>query len=538
MMKRSPAAVTALIVVSILGCNSKSGTEDNASPGAATSAQSCAALDGKQIGFGTVTEVKHVAQGEELVGFFKRLLLKATVPFEIPPLLAPRNLCRVWADLKPVPGSLIKVQAWLPDDWNEKLLAKGGGGFNGGLFGASLVMRDPAGKGYATVVTDVGHEVSDSAKFAYDSKEQFIDYGYRGNHATAVFTKELIASYYGKAARLAYFEGGSNGGREALMEARRFPDDYDGIIAGMPATSFTKLMASFLWNYKAVIAAPGLKSKVGLVQEAVLNKCDALDGVADRVLENPLLCAFDPVELQCKGAESAGCLRDDEVAALHKIYGGPRLVDGTPLFPGLPVGGEALEQNWDFWILDDKAGQRGMGEEFFRWMVYCDPKWEKSRFDLDRDYPVAHERAAAIVDSDDPDLGEFFRRGGKLIVHHGWNDAAIPAGSTLNYYGAMLAKTGAPAAQQARLFMVPGMKHGTGRPGPEDYDMLGELDRWVEGGPAPERVIARQFETPPPFGLTDPAAKVVRTRPLCAWPKVARYNGAGSTDDEANFTCQ
>lgn len=528
-MNQSHVALIAFAIAGVVGCGSKSG--DSAIE------QRCAALDGKQLGFGTVTDVKHVVQGEELVGFFKRLLLKATLPFELPPLLAPRNLCRVWADLKPVPGSLIRVQTWLPDDWNEKLVAKGGGGFNGGLFGASLVMRDPAGKGYATVVTDVGHEVSDSAKFAYDNKEQFIDYGNRGNHATAVFTKELIASYYGKPVRHAYFEGGSNGGREALMEARRFPDDYDGIIAGMPATSFTKLMTSFLWNYKAVIAAPGLKSKLSLVQDAVLKKCDALDGVGDRVLENPLLCSFDPAELQCKAGDAADCLNVGEVEALHKIYGGPRTQDGSQLFPGFPAGGEALKENWDFWILDEKALQRGMGEEFFRWMVHGDPKWAKRQFDLDKDYRLAHERAAAILDSDDPDLSGFMQRGGKLIIHHGWNDAAIPAGSTLNYYDALLEKTGAAGEQQVRLFMVPGMKHGVGRPGPDEYDMLGELDRWVEGGAAPERIVARQYEPEPTLLFTDPAAKVVRTRPLCAWPKVARYNGAGSTDDEANFTC-
>jgi hypothetical protein len=529
----------ALLGASLPGCDSN-GARSAAKPAIADAdpPQRCAALMGKGIGFGTVTEVAHVTQDEELVPMAKRMVLKVVLPFELPPLPAPRNLCRVWADLKPVPGSLIKVQVWLPDDWNGKLLAKGGGGFNGGLFGASLVMREGSAKGYATVVTDVGHDMSDSAKFAHDNKEAFIDYGYRGNHATAVYTKELIEAYYGKPPRLAYFEGGSNGGREALMEARRFPEDYDGIIAGMPAMSFTRLMASFMWNHQAAAAAPGLKGKLGLVRDAVLAKCDALDGVNDGALENPLSCTFDAAELQCKGADAAGCLTAGEVEALRKIHGGPRLRDGSQVFPGLPVGSETHPTEMNSWIFDEKALQPGMGQEAFRWMVYGDPEWEKSRFDLDRDYPAA-AKAATILDADDPDLSEFLKRGGKLIIHHGWNDAAIPAASTLNYYGALLKKVGAAAEQQVRLFMVPGMGHGFGRPGPDHYDMLGELERWVEGGPAPERIVARQFETaPPPFIPPDPGAKVARTRPLCAWPKIARYDGSGSTDDEASFSCQ
>jgi len=531
--------LVALLGASLPGCDtggSKSSGEAG-TPDPAT-LQHCAALDGKKLGYGTVTEVEHVTKGSELISFVKRLMLKVALPFDIPPLPAPRDFCRVWADLEPVAGSLIKVQVWLPDDWNGRMLAKGGGGFNGGMFAASVAMQDGSAKGYATVVTDVGHKNSDSAEFAYHNKEALIDYGYRGNHATAVFTKNLIASYYGKPARRAYFEGGSNGGREALMEARRFPEDYDGIIAGMPAMSFTKLMASFLWNYQASKAAPGLKDKLGLVRKAVMDKCDALDGVRDGVLENPLICSFDPSELQCESGAAANCLTAAEVEALQKIHGGPRRRDGRQLFPGLAVGSETHPTDMNFWIFDEKAAQPAMGQEAFRWMAYGDPKWDKDRFDLDRDYPVA-AKLAPVLDSDDPDITDFLQRGGKLIIHHGWNDAAIPAGSTLHYYDELLKKFGAGVEQQVRLFMVPGMGHGAGRPGPEHYDMLGELDRWVEGGPAPERIIARQFEkAPTPFFPVELSAKVVRTRPLCAWPKVAHYSGSGSTDDEASFTCQ
>lgn len=539
-MRRIHSALLIATTVSLLGCGSngtRSADEATAAKGP-TLQERCAALTGRQLGYGTVTEAQPVAKGEELISVAKRMMLKALLPFDLPPVPAQRDFCRVSAELKPVADSLIKVQAWLPEDWNGKMLAKGGGGFNGGLFGASVAMQDGSALGYATVVTDVGHDMSDSAKFAYDSQEALIDYGYRGNHATAVFTKDLIAAYYGRPAHRAYFEGGSNGGREALMEARRFPQDYDGIIAGMPAMSFTRLMASFLWNYQAAAGAPGLKGKLGLVGKAVLDKCDALDGVTDGVLENPTTCTFDPAALQCKGADAASCLTVGEVEALRKIHGGPRLGDGTQVFPGLPAGSETHPTEMNAWIFDPKAIQPAMGQEAFRWMAHRDPEWKREQFDLDRDYPAA-AKLGHILDSDDPDLTEFLQRGGKLIIHHGWNDAAIPAGSTLNYYEALLQKVGSAAGQQVRLFMVPGMGHGPGRPGPEHYDVLGELDRWVEGGPAPERIVARQFEkAPTPFFPVDLSAKVVRTRPLCAWPKVAQYDGSGSTDDEANFACR
>jgi hypothetical protein len=533
------AVLSVLVAANLVGCDSNDAkSARNSVQEHAAGRQRCAAMEGRMLGFGTVTDVKHVLQGDELIPMSKRLMLKVVLPFELPPLPAPRNMCRVWADLTPVAGSLIKVQVWLPDDWNEKMLALGGGGFNGGLFGASVAMREGSEQGYASVVTDVGHEMSDSAKFAHDSKEAFIDYGSRGNHATAAYTKELITAYYGKPAKSAYFQGGSNGGREALMEARRFPADYDGIIAGMPAMSFTSLMTSFLWNHQVASAAPGLKGKLGLVRKAVLEKCDALDGVRDGALENPLSCSFDPAELKCAGADAADCLNALEVGALQKIHQGPRLRDGTQVMPGLAVGSEAHPTEMDLWILGEKALQPAMGEEAFRWMVYGDPKWQKGQFDIDRDFPAA-AKLAPVLDSDDPDLTDFLKRGGKLIIHHGWNDAAIPPENTIAYYEKLQVKVGPLAEKQVRLFMVPGMGHGLGRPGPEHYDMLGELDRWVEGGPAPERIVASYFDkAPPPFGPSDSAAKVVRTRPLCAWPKLAHYNGTGSTDDIVNFTCR
>lgn len=527
----------ALLTVALAGCGSRHGQSWDKAP-ADPGASRCAALDGVKFGFGTVRAVEHLAAGTELVSLAKRALVKSLVHIDLPPILAPKDLCRVEAELSPVAGSLIKVQVWLPDAWSGKMLAVGGGGFNGGLFAASVSMRPGAAKGFATVVTDVGHDSSESAKFAYDSKEGLVDYAHRGNHATAEFTKELITAYYGRPAKLAYFEGGSNGGREALMEARRYPTDYDGIIAGMPAMSFTKLMTSFAWNSQTVASVPGLATKIAIVGKAVLAKCDALDGVVDGAIGDPPACSFDPATLLCKSGTATGCLSAAEVEALHRLHDGPRLRDGTRLFPGLATGVESHPTELNAWLLGEKPLQPAMSEEAFRWMAHRDPKWNRSQFDLDRD-AVASAALAPVLDSDDPDLSAFLKHGGKLILHHGWNDAAIPGANTVAYYQAVLATSGTAAADQVRLFMVPGMGHGLGRPGPEHYDMLSELDRWVEGGAAPDHVVATQYAKPPhPFTGPDASAKVVRTLLLCAWPRLAHHDGTGPVNDQASFSCR
>lgn len=500
--------------------------------------QRCAALGGKTLGFGTVNEVGHVEKGAETLDETRRRFVKAVLGVDMPPLPASRSYCRVLARLSPVAGSVIKIEAWLPDQWNRKLLAIGGGGLNGGLFSAALGMREGSAKGYATVVTDLGHDTTESAKFAHDNHEALIDFGYRANHSNAVFVRQLIDAYYGRGPKKAYFVGGSDGGREAMMEARRFPDDYDGIAAGQPAMGFTKLMTAFLWNAQAIESAPGLKDKIGLVRRAVLAKCDSLDGVTDEVIQNPPSCPFDARELQCAEADAADCLTPAEVAALHRIHSGPQLRDGTSIYPGLATGSEAHPSEMTFWLLGEKGLQGSMGQEFFRWMVYGDAAWDRSRFDVDRDHFEA-ARLAPVLDSDDPDLGAFLKRGGKLLIHHGWNDNAIPPGATLDYYRDLRGKFGAAAERQVRLFLIPGMGHGTGRPAPEHYDVLDALERWVEHGDAPSELVGRIFAVPPP-ALTGPlpGAPVARTVLLCAWPKVATYKGSGSPDDHANFSCR
>jgi feruloyl esterase len=507
-----------------------------ASASATPGGERCDAMVGSQLGSATIERAETIHRGAYLIGIGRRVI--ARIMFgPLPDLSVQADFCRVKAKLRPVAGSEITVEVWLPEHWNDKLVAVGGGGFNGGLGSVPLTLWAPLTQGYAGVATDAGHEETESARFAHDSHQQFIDYAYQGNHVAVGFAKELVAAYYVREPRRAYFVGCSNGGRDALIAARRFPADFDGIIAGAPAASWSGLMTSFAWNALASRRAPGLDKKLKLVQDAALAKCDMLDGVQDQVVENPMTCPFKPEALQCAGSAGSDCLTAEEVAAFRKIYDGPALADGTRIYAGMPAGGEALPNNWENWIVGKKSTQAVMAQETFRWMVHHDGDWTLERFDLESDYPKARDALRTIMDADDPDLRTFTGRGGKLLMYHGWNDAAIPAGATIDYFDRLRAFQGPTSDSQIRLFMVPGMMHCLGGVGPTDFNMLAPLDAWVEAGTVPERIVAAQYDPPAVFAPT-PGAKIMRTRPLCPWPRTAHYNGTGSTDEAANFTCK
>lgn len=531
-------SIFALTLCALLNMNqSTSLAEEKTAPNVAYTeggAKECEALTGNRIGAGTVENAEWVERGTPLLGLWQRVVLRVALKGTSPGIEVPRDFCRVTAKVRPVPGSEITVGVWMPQPWNGKLLGTGGGGFNGGLEIAAFTLKNPVGDGYTGLATDAGHGTTESAKFAYESAEKLKDYGYRANHLGAEFAKALIASYYGKPVQRAYFHGCSNGGRDALMLARRFPEDYDGIIAGAPAADFTNLMSRFIWNQQAVVAAPELGNKLKLVGDTAMVQCDALDGVKDGLLENPLNCPFDPAELQCKYRDGPDCLNTAEVTALRKIYSGPRLSDGTQIYPGQPVGGEGVEDNWTG-LFD--TSEETLGSEGLRWMVHRDPKWRVDRFDLARDSALAKERIGSIVNANDPDLSAFLGRDGKLMLYHGWNDVAIPATATLDYYAALRETLGPQMDDHVRLFMIPGMMHCGGGPGATDFDALGELDRWVESGKPPDRIIATEYD-PPSRILVLPGSKKVGTRPLCPWPEVAHYTGSGSTNDAANFSCK
>ncbi|WP_343519254.1 tannase/feruloyl esterase family alpha/beta hydrolase [Sphingomonas sp.] len=496
----------------------------------APAAGSCAALTGRALANGKVEAATSLTTG-------------ATVDTGpgMPGLPAAAPFCRVQAVLAPVPGSSIRVEVWLPERaaWNGKLMGAGNGGFGANLGIPALLMRGAVARGYASVGSDMGHfgKSDVDASWALGAPEKIRDYGWRANHLAAQAAKQVIAAYYAAPLAASYFHGCSDGGRQALIEAQRFPDDYDAIIAGAPAIPWTRMASAFASNAQA-LSRPGAAlgaAQLKLLQTASLARCDKLDGVADGVIENPRQCRFDPAELQCKAGEGTDCLSAAQVAAARHLYQGPKAPDGTSFYPGFAPGAEAGEGTWAMWLTAADSQHAKFSTEFFRYFVHGDPEWPASRFDLARDYALAKARVGKELDADDPDLGAFFRRGGRLLMYHGWQDAAIPPENTIGYYARVLAAN-PQARARTRLFMAPGMSHCLAGPGPNVFDALGTLDAWHQGGPAPERIVATKFDNDM-FGYLGFPAKAQRTRPLCAWPKVARWDGKGPTDEAASFTC-
>jgi feruloyl esterase len=457
--------------------------------------------------------------------------------------------CRVSGIIKSTSDSEIKFEVWLPSEkWNGKFHGIGNGGFAGSISYAG--MGGALARGYATASTDTGHSGGD-ASWALGHHEKIVDYGHRAIHEMTVKAKLIIKAFYGDGPKRSYFASCSNGGRQGLMEAQRYPNDYDGIIAGAPANAFTQILSGFAWNMKMTLGDPASyipAKKLKAIEAAVLAACDARDGVTDGVLDDPTKCGFDPSVLLCKAAETDECLTEKQVAALKKIYAGPRHAKGQQIVPGFTPGGETGAGGWTSWITGatpTAALQFFFSTQAFKNMVYNDPNWDFKSFDLERDSKLAHEKLAPILNATDPDLKAFSARGGKLILYHGWNDAALPPVNTINYFQSVVAKMGQRQANSfVRLFMAPGVQHCGGGPGPDrfgqivtngqsdpQHDLTLALERWVEEGTAPELVIATKRQG------ANPQDAVLRTRPLCPYPRVARYKGSGSTDEAANFVC-
>jgi hypothetical protein len=450
--------------------------------------------------------------------------------------------CRVAGSLKPSKDSDIQFEIWLPaSDWNGKFQGIGNGGFAGSI-GYGL-LGDALRSHYATASTDTGHTgAATDGAWALGHYEKIVDFGYRAIHETAAAAKTVIRAYYGEAPKHSYFSACSNGGRQALIEAQRYPEDYDGLIAGAPAADFTHLAAEFITNVQALGDAasyiPG--NKLPAIEAAALAACDALDGVQDGVISDPPRCKFDPGVLLCSGEESAKCLTAPQVDALRKIYAGLRKGKGQ-MYPGFPPGGETGMGGWGLWVTGGSQGsswQFAFGTQFYKNLVYNNADWDFKTFNLDRDLSAANDKVARILNALDPDLKRFQARGGKLILYHGWSDAAIPALATVDYYKSVTAKMG-DTNPFLRLYLAPGMQHCGGGPGPDSFgqgtvphgdpqhDLGAALERWVEQGVAPDQIIASKLKS----------GTAVRTRPLCPYPQVARWSGSGSTDDAASFTC-
>ncbi|HET7220283.1 MAG TPA: tannase/feruloyl esterase family alpha/beta hydrolase [Vicinamibacterales bacterium] len=451
--------------------------------------------------------------------------------------------CRVAGVIAATGESRILFETWLPlTGWNGKFSGVGNGGWAGVV--SFTALAEQLRRGYATASTNTGHEAAaglDMARFAFDKPEQLVDFAHRAHHETARTAKSIVETFYAKPPERSYFIGCSSGGYEGLMEAQRFPTDYDGIVAGMPANNWTRLMAG---DFDATLATfkDGVNNlpatALSVLHRAALAACDARDGVVDSVLDDPRRCAFDPGQLACTAGQAPDtCLSPPQIDAARRIYGGlkdPKT--GVQLYPGLVPGSEP------FWPNRDPSNPFPIPIAHYKWLVFADPAWDWKSFDFrdPADYD-AHQKAEAklapLMNATSPDLSAFRERGGKLLHYHGWNDQLITPLNSIDYYESVLAFFGKgqdPAAALKdvqtfyRLFMAPGMAHCGGGTGPNQFDMQTVLERWVESGVAPDRIVAAHSIN----GVVD------RARPLCPFPQVAAYKGTGDTNDAANFECR
>jgi feruloyl esterase len=438
------------------------------------------------------------------------------------------SFCRVQAAIKPVDDSDIRIEVWLPTaGWNLKLQSVGNGAWGGVIGYAALATA--LLQGYAAASTDTGHQ-GNNPNFITGHPEKLIDFGYRSVHEMTVAAKGVIAAYYGQAPKLSYFNGCSTGGRQAMAELQRYPKDYDGVIAGDPVYDTSHIQGTQLWLWQsfhrdppANMAANMPTEKLALLHAAVLAACDALDGVKDGVLEDPTRCGYDPTLLLCKHDEATGCLTAQQVEAAKQSYVGPvNQKSGQPVWPGREWGSEMG------WLNHSGKEPSSYAAEVYRYLVFQNPEWDYRSFDFDADVPKAEKALRETMDFVNPDLRPFFEHGGKLIQYHGWNDPGVAPQGSVNYYRAVAARSGGNVNERYRLFMVPGMGHCGGGDGTSTFNMISALEQWVEAGQAPDSIPASRVRN----GVAD------RTRPLCPYPQVAVYKGAGSTDEAANFACR
>ena len=439
--------------------------------------------------------------------------------------------CRVAATLTPTPESHIRIEVWLPPAgaWNGKFLGTGNGGAGGVISYPALAAG--VQKGYATTNTDMGTSTTGlDFGFGVGHREMVVDWGYRSTHLMTVVAKQIAKTYYIREPQQAYFMGCSTGGHQAITEAHRYPEDYNGIVAGDPANNRVRLHMNGYWAYEATHADPASyipPSKLPTINRAVLAACDTLDGLADGIVDDPRKCPFDVASLQCSGADAADCLTAPQVAAMKKIYQGPRNPrTGELIFPGMYVGSELNPLGMDRTLANaPDSGRPRPAPGLAIWT-----NWKGPDYDWDKDASMVIGELSPVLDDADPDLRAFRKRGGKLLLYTGWADPLSPAADLINYYSGMQKKMGGAqsTAEFARLFMVPGMGHCAGGNAPTRFDALAALEPWVEKGAAPEKMIAAQIVQ----------GETKRTRPLCVYPQVAKWNGTGSQDEAANFSCK
>jgi hypothetical protein len=503
---------------------------------AAFAASDCTSLKNMTFPDATLTAAEAVTAGSlELQG--------------LEPLTSLPAFCRVRVTLHPTTDSTIRFEAWLPQEsWNGRLLNVGNGGFAGSISYGQ--MANNLRRGYATAGSDAGHQAdAEDASWAYQHPEKIADFGYRAVHLTALLSKAVVTAYYAKTQEKSYFDACSDGGREALMEAQRFPDDYDGILAGAPANNWAHMLVNGLALTQANSRDPAAyisSLKLPAITQAALNACDGLDGLKDGVISDPERCRFDPAVLQCKKAEDSSCLTPPQIHALRMIYSGAKDSKGVTIFPGLMPGDE--NPSWHDWVLGNApAGASGTNylSGYFRYMVLNDPTWNPLTADVDTSLQTAIDRSGKDVDAIDPDLSRFAAHGGKLIMYHGWNDPAIAPLNSVQYLAEVKRTMGSVKADAVvRLYMVPGMEHCVGGPGPNIFGQLGLagaegegtgamdlLQIWVERGKAPGPILAVKAS-----GTHEAPARIVR--PVCPYPQETWYDGKGDPKMPESFACK
>ena len=509
-------------------------------------APSCDALKSLSLPRAAITAVESVAAGAPVAGRGGRGAAPLSPDGSGGPTAVPLPpYCRVAATLTPSADSHIEMELWLPTvGWNGKFLAVGNGGWAGSI--STAAMADGLRRGYATASNDTGHK-GGSASFALGHPEKLVDFAYRAMHEMTVQSKTIIQAFYRRGPQLSYYQGCSTGGRQGLMEAQRFPEDFDGIIAGAPVNNVLHLNVSqvalqvdMLRNQSRLVPP----AKRTLFANAVVAACDARDGVKDGIVSEPRACKFDPAVLACKagdpstslGAGSSDCLTPAQVENARSAWASVTKKDGSLVYPGRSPG---FESGWR--IPTPGAALNPLFADTPRFIGRQDPNWDPMTFDLETDLALALKNGG-FVEASDPNLAKFKARGGKLLLYHGWADPGPAPENTVNYYEAVNKTLGDPSTRPAgslgastqddwmRLFLMPGVGHCGGGVGPDQADFLGALERWKEQSVAPGQITATRSA-----GRGGPRAAM--SRPLCAYPQVARYNGSGSTDEARNFSC-
>ena len=435
------------------------------------------------------------------------------------------SFCRVQVTSKPTTDSDIKIEIWLPaGGWNGRLAVYGNGGFGSNIGLNNLAAA--VAKGYVGTGNNAGHDTNDGA-FAVGHPEKFVDWGYRAVHENVVIAKAVAAAFYGSPVKYSYWNSCSTGGRQGWIAAEYYPNDFSGLAIGDAANPMTRLQASTIWENLQVNATPESfvpAAKYAMLHKAVVEQCDAVDGLKDGLIDDPRKCNFDLNTLLCKNGDAADCLTAPQIAALKKVSEGPRLATGELVYPGFPLGDPSLPGP----ILGKKPEQVSI--DTIR-ALFQDAAWDYHTLDIDKDIPKTDKLAAHLIDAVDyAKLQILFNHGGKILYYHGWNDGSIAPQSAINYYEAAAKANGGVAKtfNELRLFMIPGGNHCGGGEGPSAFDKLDVISDWVERGKAPDEIVASHVAQD---------GHVDRTRPLCPYPQVAKYKGSGSIDEAQNFTC-